>query len=95
MVNMRLGLVGKRAKLRFPTLGRGKATKPPRHRDVYFAGAAKPARCPVHERETLKAGMRLSGPALIQEHGTTTVMYRGDECKVALSGELIINVGGA
>jgi len=95
MVNMRLGVVGKRAKLRFPTLGKGKAAKAARHRDVYFAGAAKPARCPVYERETLKAGMRLTGPALIQEHGTTTVMYRRDECKVAPSGELIINVGGA
>jgi len=95
MVNMRLGVVGKRTRLRFPTLGKGRAAKPARYRDVYFAGTAKPARCPVYARETLRAGMRFAGPALIQEHGTTTVMYRGDACKVALSGELIIKVGGA
>src|SRR5207237_3747399 len=95
MVNMRLGIIGKRTKLRFPTLGKGRAAKPVRYRDVYFAGTAKPARCPVYTRETLRAGMRFAGPALIQEHGTTTVMHGRDACKVALSGELIIKVGGA
>jgi hypothetical protein len=35
------------------------------------------------------------GPALIQEHGTTTVLFENDTCEVAPSGELIIAVGGA
>ena len=43
----------------------------------------------------LKAGTRIVGPALIQEHGTTTVLFKKDDCKVAPSGELIIKVGGA
>jgi N-methylhydantoinase A len=95
MVNMRLGIVGKRAKLKFPRLGQGRTAKPALHRDVYFADAKKPVRCPLYQRDSLKAGMRIVGPALIQEHGTTTVTYKNDECKVMPSGELIIRIGGA
>jgi N-methylhydantoinase A len=43
----------------------------------------------------LPAGFRIAGPALIEEHGTTTVLYAGDRCQVAPSGELIIAVGGS
>jgi N-methylhydantoinase A len=95
MVNMRLGIIGKRAKLRFPTLGKARTAAAARHRDVYFSDARKPVRCPVYQRETLKASAHIAGPALIQEHGTTTVLFKNDDCKVAPSGELIIQVGGA
>jgi N-methylhydantoinase A len=95
MVNMRLGIVGKRAKLRFPRLGRGKPAAASAHSEVYLADAAKPVRCPVYQRAGLKAGARIIGPALVQEHGTTTVLFRKDELRVAPSGELIIEVGGA
>jgi N-methylhydantoinase A len=95
MVNMRLGIIGKRAKLAFPQLGKGRAAKPARHRDVYFLDAEKPVRCPVFERDALAAGTRIAGPAIVQELGTTTVLFKGDDCRVAPSGELIIKVGGA
>ena len=55
----------------------------------------KPVRCPVYQRADLGAGARIAGPALIEEHGTTTVLFEGDTCRVAPSGELIIDVGGA
>ncbi|HEY6256561.1 MAG TPA: hydantoinase/oxoprolinase family protein [Xanthobacteraceae bacterium] len=95
MVNMRLGIVGKRAKLKFPRLGKGRAATAALHREVYFADAKKPVRCPLYQRDSLKAGMRIVGPALIQEHGTTTVLFRNDDCRVMPSGELIIRIGGA
>ena len=95
MVNMRLGAIGKRTKLAFPRLGKGRSAKPARHRDVYFLDAKKPVRCPVYERDALAAGTRIVGPAMVQEHGTTTVLFKGDDCRVAPSGELIIKVGGA
>jgi N-methylhydantoinase A len=94
MVNMRLGVVGKRAKLRFPRLGRAKREAIALHRDVYFSDAKKPVRCPVYRRDELKAGARVVGPALVQEHGTTTVLFKKDTLTVAPSGELIIEVGG-
>jgi N-methylhydantoinase A len=94
MVNMRLGVVGKRAKLRFPSVGRSGRTAPSQHREVYFDDAKRPVRCPIYRRETLTSGARIRGPAIVQELGTTTVLFRNDQCKVAPSGELIIKVGG-
>ena len=49
--------------------------------------------CPVYERDALPAGATFSGPAIVQEHGTTTVMFPGDTCTVAETGELVIEVG--
>jgi N-methylhydantoinase A len=95
MVNVRLGIVGKRAKLKFPRLGKPRAAAAAWHRDVYFSDTKKPVRCPVYRRDGLRAGARVPGPALIQEHGTTTVLFRNDDCRVMPSGELIIRIGGA
>jgi N-methylhydantoinase A len=95
MVNLRLGVIGKRAKLEFPTLGRQAVAAVSHHREVYFADSSKPVRAPVYGRGGLGAGARVVGPALIQEHGTTTVLFENDECTVAPSGELIIKVRGA
>jgi N-methylhydantoinase A len=95
MVNMRLGAIGKRPKLRFPSLGKGRGSAVSHRRDVYLADAKRPVRCPVYQRGRLSAGARIAGPALIQEHGTTTVLFEKDRCRVAPSGELVIKVGGA
>ena len=94
MVNIRLAAIGKRTQLRFPKLAANAAAKPKR-RNVYLGDAHKPVSCPIYQRAALGAGTRISGPALIEEHGTTTVLFKGDECRVARSGELIIDVGEA
>jgi len=60
---------------------------------VHLGGTAA-MRCPVYRRPALAAGARIDGPAIVQEHGTTTVLFAGDRCSVAPSGELIIEVGG-
>ena len=95
LVNMRLGVVGKRAKLKFPRLSKARAAAAASYREVYFTDARKPVRCPVYQRDSLKAGARVTGPALIQEHGTTMVLFARDDCRVTPSGELIIRIGGA
>jgi N-methylhydantoinase A len=95
MVNIRLAMIGKRPKLSFPRLAEGERAKPARQREVYFSDARKPLPCPVYQRETLRAGNEIAGPALIQEHGTTTVLFEQDACTVAPSGELVIAVGAA
>ncbi len=95
MVNIRLAMIGKRAKLTFPPVPATASATPTRQREVYFTDARKPLRCPVYQREALGAGNRIAGPALIQEHGTTTVLFERDACTVAPSGELLITVGGA
>jgi N-methylhydantoinase A len=93
MVNIRLAMIGKRPKLAFPRLAQRGAVKPSRRRDVYLSDARKPLPCPIYQRETLGAGSAVAGPALIQEHGTTTVLFEQDALTVAASGELIITVG--
>jgi N-methylhydantoinase A len=95
MVNIRLAMIGKRQKLTFPALAETAGAKPAREREAYFSDARKPVSCPVYQREALGAGNQIAGPALIQEHGTTTVLFQRDTCVVAPSGELIITVGGA
>src|SRR5262249_36284722 len=90
MVNIRLAVIGKRPRLRFPTLGAAKTSAPTQQRHVYLSDPSKPVSCPVYDRAALGAGARLDGPALIQEHGTTTVLFERDTCEVASSGELVI-----
>jgi len=93
MVNIRLALIGKRPRPDFPRLAESGHAKPSHERAVYFADPSKPASCPLYRRDTLGAGSTIAGPALIQEHGTTTVLFAQDSCTVAPSGELIITVG--
>src|SRR5262249_25565227 len=91
MVNIRLALIGKRPRPSFPRLAEGGLAEPSHERAVHFADEA--LRCPVYPRETLGAGSKIVGPALIQEHGTTTVLFAQDSLTVASSGELLIAVG--
>ena len=95
MVNIRLAMIGKRPKLSFPRLAKGDRARPSRQRQVYFSDTRKALPCPVYQREALGAGSEIAGPALIQEHGTTTVLFEQDACTVAPSGELVIAVGAA
>jgi N-methylhydantoinase A len=46
-------------------------------------------------RAALLAGNRINGPALIEEHASTTVLMPGDACEVDAYGNLVIAVGGA
>ncbi len=94
MVNIRLAMIGKRPTLTFPRLAESSGAKPSHRREVFFSDARKAIPSPVYQRATLGVGDRIAGPALIQEHGTTTVLFERDACVVAPSGELIIAVGG-
>jgi N-methylhydantoinase A len=95
MVNIRLGAIGKRPKLKFPGLAAAATAAPAAERRAYFTSASKPLAAKVYRRDDLGAGAEISGPALIQEHGTTTVLFESDRCRVAGSGELIISVGAS
>jgi N-methylhydantoinase A len=95
MVNVRLGAVGRRPALNFPRLSASGTATPSGERMAYFTSAATPLPAKIYRRDTLGAGVEIAGPALIQEHGTTTVLFEHDRCRVAESGELIVAVGGA
>jgi N-methylhydantoinase A len=95
IVNIRLVAIGKRAKMNFPRLAAKRRAVSSRKVPMYLGDAARPVSCPVYRREELGGGVRITGPALVREHGTTTVLFKGDACTVAKTGELVISVKGA
>jgi N-methylhydantoinase A len=66
-------------------------------RKVYFAADGKAGRfvdTPTYRRADLRAGNRIVGPALVEEHASTTVLSPGDVMTVDDYGNLTIAVGG-
>ena len=63
------------------------------HKPVYFRSAAGFVATPVYQRELLKSGNELEGPALVEEHASTTVVQPGDSLRVDAFGNLQISIG--
>jgi N-methylhydantoinase A len=59
---------------------------------VWFT-AERPIDCPIYQRDQLAPAARLSGPAIIQEYASTTLVGPTDRLEVAANGELVITVG--
>jgi N-methylhydantoinase A len=82
------------ARLKRPDLSRlpraGVAAKTPGVRDVYFAGFGMCA-ASVYEREELPAGFAATGPALIEEYGSTTLVWPDDRFEVGPLREIRIH----
>jgi len=95
IVNLRIAAIGKRPGLRVPALSAKRQAKPTHRAAAYLVSAAAPVSCPVYRREELGAGARITGPAMVREHGTTTVLFKGDALVVTRTGELLISVKGA
>ncbi len=62
-------------------------------RDVYFTEIGKAVMTPIFMRERLLAGNRIEGPALVEEHASTTVVLPGDHLEVDRFGNLVIDIG--
>ena len=69
----------------------GPSFKP--RRAAYFNGQF--IETPVYDRYTLKAGAKIEGPALIEEHEATTVVPPGDRVMVDGAGSLRISIAVA
>ncbi len=50
---------------------------------------------PTYDRTKLAAGNRINGPALIEEHASTTVVHPQDKVEVDVFGNLHIEIGRA
>ena len=61
-----------------------------RRKPVYFGRLMD---TPVYQRDRLRAGNRIGGPALIEEHASTTVLAPGDALEVDSAGNLMIAIG--
>jgi N-methylhydantoinase A len=69
-------------------LAGGSGAPPHTMRDVYFDGSFRPT--PVYQRAALAAGFILEGPAVIEEFGSTTVVFPGQNLTVDPHGILIV-----
>jgi len=63
------------------------------HKPVYFRCAGDYLSTAVYKRDSLKKGNLIEGPALIEEHASTTVVQPGDTVRVDHFGNLQISIG--
>ena len=79
IVSLRSAIVGEMRKPRFEHIAHGGPQPPPEAlrgtRAVYFTGAGF-VDTPAYQRSALLAGNRIAGPALIEEHASTTECIR-------------------
>jgi N-methylhydantoinase A len=98
VVSLRATITGLMRKPPQGKIGRGE--KAPRKsaftgkRPVYFEGKGFVS-TPTWRRSALLAGNRIRGPALIEEHASTTLVMPGDALEVDAYGNLVIAVAGA
>ncbi len=92
IINMRLVASGRRAKLALPPLPKTGSVVPKESRRVCFDKPDAEIECPVYSRESLPPGAEFTGPALVSEYGSTTVLFPGDDLSVAGTGELVISL---
>ncbi|MGN6747152.1 MAG: hydantoinase/oxoprolinase family protein [Xanthobacteraceae bacterium] len=97
IVSLRVTVAGLMRKPPQEKIRKGTATPPKSAyagtRKAWFDGGFRNA--PTYRRTALLAGNRISGPALIEEHASTTVLMPGDRMAVDDYGNLTIRVAGA
>jgi N-methylhydantoinase A len=95
IVSLRSAIVGQMRKPPFEHIARGDANPDAEafrgKRPVYFASTGF-VDTPTWNRPLLKAGNRIEGPTLIEEHASTTVVHPGDFVSVDDFGDLIIDI---
>src|SRR6202012_2429465 len=95
IVSLRSAVIGELKKPAFEPIAKGGAAPDPAafrgKRPVYFASTGF-VDTPTYDRPALKAGNRITGPALIEEHASTTVAHPGDQVEVDAFGDLVITV---
>jgi N-methylhydantoinase A len=96
IVSLRCAVTGAMRKPQFEQITAGDATPPAAAfrgtRAVYFAEAGRHLDTPTYDRALLVAGNRISGPALIEEYASTTVVHPGDVVEVDAFGDLVIEI---
>lgn len=62
------------------------------YRLAYFEAGAEPENVPVYQRTELPVGFHFTGPAIVEQSDTTTVVYPGHHAEVDGFGNLIITL---
>jgi len=95
VVNLRMTGFGRREKPRLVDAAKRTGGAEPSDRaPVRFESGAEPIDAPIYTRDDLAPGDRLTGPALIEEYASTTVVFAGDVVTVTDNLELVVDVRG-
>ena len=95
IVSLHCSIIGdlKKPELRkVPALTADPRGSQPRTRPAYFGEVHGFVECPVYDRDRLGRGDSIEGPALIEEHASTTVLFPHDRLTVGDYGDLIIQI---
>ncbi len=93
IVNVRVMSVAEVAKLGLPELARGKGNpQPVSRRPVLFEEREGYIDTPIYDRATLGAGDAITGPAVIEQLDSTTVVLPGQKAFVEKYGNIIIEI---
>jgi N-methylhydantoinase A len=96
IVSLRSAVTGLLRKPAFEPIAAGNTAPPAAAfrgaRPVYFAEAGCWVDTPSYDRAALLAENRITGPALIEEYASTTVLHPGDVVAVDAFGDLVIEV---
>jgi N-methylhydantoinase A len=71
------------------------SARAPERRPVYFGAAGGFIETVIYERTSLAPGFKESGPALIEEYGSTTLVPPGDRFEIGALGEIRIHCGSS
>jgi N-methylhydantoinase A len=77
-----------------PDIATADATPPALSRDCYFGGAA-PVATPVYGPAELRPGLRIAGPAIVEEATTTLVVFPGMVARISGAGHYLLDIGAA
>jgi N-methylhydantoinase A len=92
-ITIKCTVVSRAERPEFPTLPvSGGAPQPTGHRRAVFEGGAFDT--PVYDRAGLRAGDRLTGPALVEEAASVTVLRPGYRLEVTAHGHLLVLAPG-
>lgn len=97
IVSLRSATIGLMRKPEREAMGKGGASPDAAargKRPVYFSGVGT-VETQTYDRALLAAGNRIDGPALIEEHASTTVVWPQDKVEVDAFGNLHIEIGRA
>ncbi len=99
VVALRVTAFGEPEPLAQPALGRARRPEPDEarvgQRAVYFEETRGFAPTPIYRRERLRAGHRLTGPAIVEQMDSTTVILPGQTARVDERANLLIRTDGA
>jgi N-methylhydantoinase A len=94
LVNVRVGTVGLREKPKvIQRFGSGSDPARVGNRLIWLDDPT-PVECAVYARELLQASDEIVGPAVIEEHDATTLLWANDVARLTENGSLIVKVGG-